>query len=76
MFFYLLDAGTSNALVVYNEAMKEKQHPYNIVDFKSKVVKALVGDKIKTVVGNIRDAHHALISIPNGERQRCIYCFY
>jgi Transposase IS4 len=75
LFFYLLDAGTSNALIVYNEAMQEKQHPYNIVDDKSKVVEALVGDKIKTVVGNIGDAHHSLISIPNGERQRCIYCF-
>jgi Transposase IS4 len=67
LFFYLPDAGTSNALVVYNEAMIEKQHPYNIVHFKSKVVEALVGDKIKTVVGNIGDAHHSLISIPNGE---------
>jgi hypothetical protein len=47
LFFYLLDAGTSNALVVYNATMKGKQKPYNIADYKAKVVEALVGGKLK-----------------------------
>jgi hypothetical protein len=51
-FFYLLDVGTSNALVLYNESMKsrcrkEQQHtPMNIVEFKMKLVEDLVGRSI------------------------------
>ncbi len=36
--FYLLDVETSNALVIYNEGMKEKQSPWNIVEFKTGLV--------------------------------------
>jgi hypothetical protein len=36
LFFYLLDTGTLNALVVYNEAMKGQQKPFNLADFKLK----------------------------------------
>ena len=50
LFFYLLDVGTSNALVLHNEAMKAKNpETYkvtNIVDFKMEVIKSLVGDRI------------------------------
>jgi hypothetical protein len=48
-FFYLLDVGTSNALVLYNESVKIRlqppaQHtPMNIVQFKMKLVEDLVG---------------------------------
>jgi hypothetical protein len=38
---------TSNALVLYNEAMKGKQRPFNIADFKTKVVEALVEGILK-----------------------------
>ena len=74
LFFYLLDAGTSNALVVYNESMKGKQEPYNIADFKAKMVEALVGAKLKDALDNDGTPEHAMISIQNGERQRCSYC--
>ena len=74
LFFYLLDAGTSNALVIYNEAMKGKQEAYNIADFKAKVVEALVGGKLKDVLDNNKTIEHVMIAIPNGERQRCSYC--
>jgi hypothetical protein len=43
-FFYLLDVGTSNTLVLYNESVKislqqPAQHtPMNIVEFKMKLV--------------------------------------
>jgi hypothetical protein len=74
LFFYLLDAGTSNALVIYNEAMKGKREPCNIVDFKAKVVEALVGAKLKDDTGGTAEVEHKMIPIQNGERQRCSYC--
>jgi DNA polymerase III epsilon subunit-like protein len=74
LFFYLLDAGTSNALVVYNEAMGGKQPSCNIADFKAKVVEALVGAKLHDSVDDDRAPEHAMIPIQNGERQRCSYC--
>ena len=70
----MLDAGTSNALVVYNETMKGKQKPYNIADYKAKVVEALVGGKLKDGNDDERIPAHAMVPIPNGERQRCMYC--
>jgi hypothetical protein len=64
-FFYLLDAGTSNALVVYNETMNGKQKPYNIADYKAKVVEALVGGKLKDgKEDDKRIAEHAMVPIP------------
>jgi hypothetical protein len=74
LFFYLLDAGTSNALVLYNEAMKGKQGPFNIADFKTKVVEALVGGILKEGGDNAGSPEHTMIQIANGERQRCSYC--
>lgn len=50
-FFYLLDVGTSNALVLYNESMKIRLEttgqytPMNIVKFKMQLVEDLVGKK-------------------------------
>ena len=74
LFFYLLDAGTSNALVIYNEAMKAKQGPLNIADYKTKVVEALVGRILKEGGDNTGAPEHTMIQIANGERQRCSYC--
>jgi hypothetical protein len=74
LFFYLLDAGTSNALVIYNEAMKGKQGPFNIADYKTKVVEALVGGILKEGGDKMGALEHTLIQIANGEHQRCSYC--
>jgi DNA polymerase III epsilon subunit-like protein len=74
LFFYLLDAGTSNALVIYNEAMKGKQKPFNIADFKAKLVEGLVGAKLKDSLDSTPNKEHTMIPIPSGERQRCSYC--
>ena len=56
LFFYLLDVGTSNALVLYNESMKSRlqqetttKKPMNIVEFKMKLVEHLVGGSIETI---------------------------
>ena len=48
LFFYLLDVGTSNALVLYNESLKIRSQtglysPMNIVDFKLQLIEGLVG---------------------------------
>jgi hypothetical protein len=43
-FFYLLDVGTSNALVLFNESKRiRKEKTLNIVQFKMKLVENLVG---------------------------------
>ena len=54
--------------------MKGKQKPYNIADYKAKVVEALVGGKLKDGNDDERIPEHAMVPIPNGERQRCMYC--
>jgi hypothetical protein len=46
---HLLDVETSNALVIYNEAVKDKQKSLNIVEFKIGLVESLVGQKVKDV---------------------------
>jgi len=47
LFFYLLDVGTSNALVLFNESKKiRKEKTLNIVQFKMKLVEDLVGRNI------------------------------
>jgi len=47
LFFYFLDVGTSNAWVIYNEALKGKQNSLNIVEFKTRLVESLQGQKLK-----------------------------
>jgi len=74
LFFYLLDAGTSNACVLYNEAMSGKQPPYNIIEFKSALVEWLIGDVMKGSAEIQSVVEHRLVEIPNKERQKCSYC--
>ena len=47
--FYLLDVGTSNALVLYNLTRKENQQPASIVDFKSELVMTLVETRFESL---------------------------
>jgi hypothetical protein len=76
LFFYLLDVGTSNALVVYNEAMAEKEKkPMNIADFKLKIIESLVGHKMKETVGeNGQAVEHKMTKILGNNRLRCSFC--
>jgi hypothetical protein len=82
LFFYLLDVGTSNALVLYNEAMKsrhgaEQFTAMNIVKFKMQLVEGLVGKKVDELFeGPNRDFadQHIPIHIKDGARKRCAYC--
>lgn len=69
LFFYLLDVGTSNAMILYNEAMKiPLEHTnqrngdgaVNIVDFKRKLVESFVGSKISRVVSDAPPIHQVI----------------
>ncbi|KAG7373124.1 transposase IS4 [Nitzschia inconspicua] len=68
LFFYLLYVGTSNALVLYNEAMNGKQEPYNIVDFKNKVIEALVGPLLRDDIPSEQSVAHCMTHISCAER--------
>ena len=69
LFFYLLDVGTSNSLVLYREATDDK---INISQFKSRLVKVLVGPKlVAPILDNIPAAHELILS---GHRNQCVYC--
>jgi hypothetical protein len=76
LFFYLLDAGTSNALVLYNESIKAKgndKEPMTIAQFKLALVESLSGSKLKGPEDN--DAvEHFLSRISGNNRLRCSYC--
>ena len=71
-FFYLLDVGTSNALVAYNEAMKAKQSPLNIVEFKTRLIESLVGQKMKDAAREKEKVvEHTMVKLPYNNQQRC-----
>jgi len=82
--FYLLDVGTANALVLYNQQLKIRAEgkdfkPMNIFDFKMQLVKDLAGKYIYDIVQSTFDATHmhTPIYIPDGGRWRCVYsCAY
>ena len=80
-FFYLLDVGTSNALVLYNEhlRMRSERDPvpkWNIVQFKMQLVVDLVGrsitDLFDTSCEHVQE--HVAVQIEGGGRSRCAFC--
>ena len=87
LFFYFLDVGTSNALVLYKEAMKEKAEKMTIVKFKAALIESFVGSRLentKTITtvkhqpvcvdGRHRCAHCALYSTQSRTRYVCSSC--
>lgn len=81
LFFYLLDVGTSNALVLYNEQLRirarEAPAPkMNIVQFKMQLVVDLVGRSITDLFdASCEHAHeHVAVPIEGDGRSRCAYC--
>ena len=73
LFFYLLDVGTANALVLYRSSMEstKPEAKLSIVDFKLRLVQSFVGDKINITTGPIPIAHE-LVRIDS--RNYCAYC--
>ena len=68
LFFYQLDVGTSNALVLYNLATNKS---LNMVAFKKELINKFVGNKMTTFIRE-PEAQHTLV---RGEARRtCVYC--
>jgi hypothetical protein len=82
LFFYFLDVGTGNALVLYNEHLKvisegREYSKMNVAEFKMKLVEDLVGKKLKDLLGDSNvdeEMEHKCIPIPGGRRVKCAYC--
>jgi hypothetical protein len=80
LFFYLLDVGTSNALVLFNESSKmltranETYKPMNIVEFKQQLVEGLVGRLIDSQSGEDEVVEHIPVKMQGEVRSRCAYC--
>ena len=74
-FFYLLDVGTSNAMILYS--ITKKDNEVNLASFKHAVVWHFVGDELSTPIGpaNVEE-HHLLVRISDEEdlRSMCSYC--
>ena len=69
LFFYLLDVGTFNALVLYNET-QSKRKQMNLVQFKSQLLESFIGDRIQQIPKC--PTNHATIRM--NTRRRCVYC--
>ena len=70
LFFYLLDVGTSNALVLYNLSRKQNEQPLSIVDYKRELVMTLVGGRFEDIPEVI--VRH--LPLRGNQRNRCAYC--
>jgi hypothetical protein len=80
LFFYLLDVGISNALVLFNESSKmlmranESYKPMNIVDFKMQLVEGLVGRLIGSQSGQEEVVEHVPVKMQGDVCSWCTYC--
>ena len=74
LFFYLLDVGTSNALVLYRLSMIDKpESKLNIVDFKIKIIQSFVGTRITDIsTSSTVTVKHELNR--SNQRHMCAYC--
>ena len=77
LFFYLLDVGTANALILYNESGKirigDDFKPKNIVEFKLALVEVL-GRTCLEQQAEVEIHRHEIGKNANGGRLRCPYC--
>ena len=69
IFFYLLDVGTSNALVLFREAMNSN---INVVEYKKQLVNLLVGSRLETIDAPV--VQHKLVRVEGDTRSSCAYC--
>ena len=67
LFFYLLDVGTSNALVLHNFT---RQTAMTVVDFKMCLVQGFLGDPMRPVPEAVVDH----LPLRTDGRYRCVYC--
>ena len=73
LFFYLLDVGTSNTLVLYNLGQEMipniPKPPINIIDFKLQLIQQLVEDKIEGTAKANNNEEHIPIHVENNMRK-------
>jgi hypothetical protein len=82
LFFYFLDVGTGNALVLYNEQLKmraqgKEYKRWNLSQFKMQLIEDLVGKSANDLFSgsNADDVlEHICVPIPDGRRVKCAYC--
>ena len=53
LFFYLLDVGMSNALVLFNLTQRDGQKTSMIVEFKSELIQAFLGTRLQGVPDSV-----------------------
>ena len=70
LFFYLLNVGTSNALVLFKLAHGRKQNSTSIVAFKEQLVHAFIGTRLQSIPSAL--APH--VPTKSDSRNRCAHC--
>ena len=74
-FFYLLDVGTSNAMILYS--LTKRDNKINLATFKKALVRHFIGDVLYgSVASQQEDCRHLLVRISeDGDvRSMCTYC--
>lgn len=78
LFFYLLDVGTANSLVLYREAMdNDATRNLSIVDFKKQIVHTIIGERVQKTIKLTDDENiHKLTKYegPTDRRYTCVVC--
>ena len=77
LFFYLLDVGTGNGLVLYREAMNnDATRQLSLVEFKKQIVHNIIGDTIQKTIKSKEENIHKLQKYEGDTDRRytCVYC--
>ena len=72
LFFYLLDVGTSNSLVIFKLAKGHEVSNMSIVEYKEEIVKALLGPRLLEIPKSL--VKHSPIKTEGRKRNRCAHC--
>jgi hypothetical protein len=73
LFFYMLDVGTSNSLVLHNEKRNDNLEQMNISSFKKALIDQLLGDRIKCVSVN-PVIEHVAVRMEGNSRSTFVFC--
>ena len=68
--FYLLDIGTSNALVLFNLTRRDGQKSSRIVEFKLELIQAFLGTQLQCIPDSV--VEH--VPLCTDGRFRCAHC--
>jgi hypothetical protein len=72
LFFYLLDVGTANSVILYNKFLEsDGKAPTNIKEFKEKLVMSFCGARIAEIPRPVQFIHQPEAA---QRRHKCVYC--